>query len=89
MFHASRPYHRQALLIGVLVVFVSVWLVVVTPVSAQGEATPESSMTEQFFNQPDIAAPLVVPMILALGGFVVLVAFLGWVYGRMPEDGKA
>ncbi|MFQ5856653.1 MAG: hypothetical protein ACE5LU_13535 [Anaerolineae bacterium] len=89
MFHASHSLLRRGLLLAALLIFASAWLIAAIPVLAQGEETPQPSMTERFLNQPDLAAPLVVPMILALGGIVTLIAFLGWVFKRMPENSGA
>lgn len=88
MFHSSYPLLRKSLLLGVLIVTASVWLVAAVPAFAQQE-TPEPSMVQEFFENPDLVAPLVVPMILALGGLLTLMAFLGWIFTRMPNDGEA
>jgi hypothetical protein len=69
---------------------VSTWLVATlpgfaSPLAQQGE-TPTPSMTEVFLKQPDIIAPLVVPMLGACGGILVLGAFLAWVYSRLQEQ---
>ena len=88
MLHASHhPFLRRVQLLAPLVT-IGAWLFVATPAMAQSEATPPPSMIEQFFKQPNLAAPLVVPMILALGGIIVLMFFLGWVVGRLPDQGR-
>lgn len=84
MFRSSQSCVRGELLLVALVIVAGAWLMTVMPALAQGEETPEATMTELFFKQPDLAAPLVVPMILALGGILTLLAFLAWVIRRMP-----
>ncbi|MFQ5340961.1 MAG: hypothetical protein ACE5F6_05385 [Anaerolineae bacterium] len=86
MFHSSHPCLRRGLLLAALVIMAGAWVLATMPVFAQGEETPATSMAERFFGQPDLAAPLVIPMILALGGVLTLMAFLGWVLKRMPEN---
>lgn len=86
MFHASHPHLRRGLLLTRAVTLAGVWFVTAMPALAQSEATQEPSMIDRFFDQPDLIAPLVVPMILALGGILTLMAFLGWVLNRMPEN---
>ncbi|MFQ5595202.1 MAG: hypothetical protein ACE5HA_13730 [Anaerolineae bacterium] len=87
MLHSSHSYLRRGLLLAMLMVLAGAWLMTTMPALAQGEETPPPSMTARFFGQPDLAAPLVIPMILALGGFLSLMAFLGWALKRMPENG--
>jgi len=84
----SSHLARKTLHLFTLLIFAGAWLMVAAPALAQGE-TPEPSMIQQFLSQPDLAAPLVVPMILALGGVLTLIAALGWIFGRLPEDGEA
>lgn len=87
MFHSSHPHIARGLLLAALVIVAGAWLVTAVPVSAQSGETPTPSMAERFFGQPDLAAPLVIPMILALGGVLALIAFLGWALKRLPENG--
>lgn len=86
MLLSNRRCLRKGLLLVTLVVVAGAWLVVAMPALAQGDGTPQPSMTQRFFDQPNLAAPLVVPMILALGGVLTLLAFLGWALRRMPEN---
>ncbi len=86
MSRASRPHLRRVRLLVALAVIAGVWIMIVVPALAQGEQTPPASMTERFFKQPDLVAPLVVPMILALGGILTLMAFLAWAFKRLPEE---
>ena len=86
MFHSSHLHPRRGLLLAALAIMAGTWLMATLPALAQGEETPPPSVTVRFFGQPDLAAPLVIPMILALGGILALMAFLGWVLKRMPEN---
>lgn len=88
MNHASLSFRTTLLLIALLL-FIGAWLLMAAPAWAQGEESESPSMTQEFFDQPDLVAPLVVPMVLALGGVLSLIAFLGWIFTRMPENGEA
>lgn len=78
---------RKGVLLIMLIIIASMWLVTAMPALAQSEeTTPEPSMLERFFEQPDLVAPLAVPMVLALGGIVTLMAFLAWVFSRLPQN---
>jgi hypothetical protein len=83
--HRSHAVRRLLILVTLILVLISV--VAVLPVHAQEGETPEPSMADELAQQPDILAPMVVPAILALGGILTLMAFLGWVINRMPESG--
>lgn len=86
MIHISHSYLKRGLSLILLAIFASTWLMMTVPALAQSSETPEPSMAQRFFEQPDVIAPLVVPMIAACGGVLTLIAFLGWVINRMPED---
>ncbi len=88
MIRSSHPIRHLSLIIT-FIIFAITWLMVAGPALAQAEANQEPSMVNRLFGQPDLAAPLVIPMILALGGLLTLMAFLGWVFMRMPENGEA
>lgn len=79
---------RRMLRLFTLLMLAGVWLMVAVPALAQ-EETPEPSMVQELLSEPGLAGPLVVPMILALGGVLTLIAALAWLYGRLPEDGEA
>ena len=84
-FTFQRPRHLVMVLLAV-----GMWLVTTlpgfaSPLVQQGE-TPTPSMTEVLLKQPDIIAPLVVPMLGACGGILVLGAFLAWAYSRLSEQ---
>lgn len=73
--------------VAVAAILVSATLVIALPVLAdplvqQGE-NAQRSVTEVFLKQPDLVAPLVVPMLGACGGILILGAFLAWALSRM------
>lgn len=85
----SRQTLKRTLLLATLIVFSGAWLLMAGPAWAQEENAESTSVVQEFFNQPDLIAPLVVPMVLALGGLLTLMAFLGWILTRMPQNGDA
>lgn len=87
MIRSSRPA-RDVLLLVMLVIITGAWLVMAAPAWAQSEDPAPPSAARAFFDQPDLIAPLVIPMVLVLGALLTLMAFLAWVLSRMPEDGE-
>jgi hypothetical protein len=87
MHRTFRSDMTRQLLILALLILVLVWVVSTLPTYAQGEETAAPSMTDELVAQPNILAPMCVPAVLALGGILTLMAFLGWVVNHMAENG--
>lgn len=85
MHRTDRSHVVQRLLVLTALILVLIWVVAALPVHAQEGETPEPSVVDELVDQPDLLAPMVVPAILAMGGILTLMAFLGWVVNRMPE----
>ena len=89
MFHTQRFFLRPTVSLIMLILFTIVQAMMAMPALAQGEENGDLSALETFYKQPDLAAPLIVPMILALGGVLTLMAFLAWVYRHMPSNSQS
>jgi hypothetical protein len=87
MHRIHRSHAAQRLLILAALILVLISVVATLPVHAQEGETPEPSIVDELVQQPDILAPMVLPAILAMGGILTLMAFLGWVINHMPESG--
>jgi len=83
-FKSQRRHH-----LGLLLLMALVWLATALPAMAdpflQQQETPQPSVTEAFLKQPDIIAPLVVPMLGAFAAILALGVFLAWVFSRLPS----
>lgn len=73
-----------------LLLTASMWLVTALPALAepilQQQETPPPSIAETFLQQPDIIAPLVIPMLGACVAILGLGVFLAWVFNRLPSQ---
>lgn len=82
---SQRRRHLGLLLLTALVGLATALPALADPILQQQE-TPQPSITESFLKQPDIIAPLVVPMVGAFVAILGLGIFLAWVFSRLPSQ---
>ncbi len=89
MFHARYFSLRPVRCLIQLALVALSWAMMAGPALAQGEEGGPVSALEELYKKPDLVAPLVVPMILTLGGVLTLMAFLAWIYSHMPSNSQS